>query len=697
MSDNKKHNKTEEFDQDDLIVRRACSFKVTVEFDREVNELGDVVRLDLTTGAKPTNKSGTMVRMYLDLNKDDCDYDDTAWFMTGTVNGVKLTLDVNIPEYACIGKYKCKLYIRTTKIDDEFDSEYYKLKPLYVLANPYSPRDGCWNANGDEGDFWNEYVRNENGAVWRSGSKGPSAKPWVFGQFDPAVLDVACHLLTADKRTQSEKGGAKLADLVQITRIISAMANSNNNDSGVLTGKWDGKYQDGTAPVSWNSSISILKKYMIQDYQPVKYGQCWVFSAIVVSILRCLCIPCRSVTNYSSAHDTDNTMTIDTFFTAQNEELAHSDSIWNFHVWNECWLQRPDLPPGYDGWQVIDATPQEEADGRAQCGPAPVKAIKQGHTFINYDTPFVFAEVNADSCYWLVDEDRNIEGLTHRSRSHVGKTISTTAPGMGIYDRLDLTSEYKQPEGSAGEEANFKRAFNYAAGRGNMKKFLFGKNDTPLEINVFYGETPKFGQPISLVMRLKNTSGFTISPSSLRLTANSVFQRGEVHKYLAQIEIDCGSIEAQTEKSLNCQVSYEDYRDKLAPDGQGFMRIQVLAQFNNQSASERVHICVEPPTEDLIDLELSHQTCFIGDENVKATICLTNKLDSLLLGGRLTVDGHNLFPTANYTVPALEIKSKVETVIDIKPTKAGTWTVVVNFATDQVVDMKVFKTIVVKN
>ena len=93
----------------------------------------------------------------------------------------------------------------------------------------------------------------------------------------------------------------------------------------------------------------------------------------------------------------------------------------------------------------------------------------------------------------------------------------------------------------------------------------------------------------------------------------------------------------------------------------------------------------------------THQTCFVGDENVKATIRLTNKLDSLLLGGKLTVDGHNLFPTANYTVPSLEIKSKVETVIDIKPTKAGTWTVVVNFATDQVVDMKAFKTIVVKD
>ena len=39
------------------------------------------------------------------------------------------------------------------------------------------------------------------------------------------------------------------------------------------------------------------------------------------------------------------------------------DSIWNFHVWNDVWMERPDLPSGYGGWQAIDATPQEESGG----------------------------------------------------------------------------------------------------------------------------------------------------------------------------------------------------------------------------------------------------------------------------------------------------------------------------------------------
>ena len=38
----------------------------------------------------------------------------------------------------------------------------------------------------------------------------------------------------------------------------------------------------------------------------------------------------------------------------------------NFHVWNECWFRRTDLDEqGFHGWQVIDATPQEMSDGKA--------------------------------------------------------------------------------------------------------------------------------------------------------------------------------------------------------------------------------------------------------------------------------------------------------------------------------------------
>ena len=37
----------------------------------------------------------------------------------------------------------------------------------------------------------------------------------------------------------------------------------------------------------------------------------------------------------------------------------------NFHVWNESWVKRYDLPDGYDGWQAVDSTPQELSEGTA--------------------------------------------------------------------------------------------------------------------------------------------------------------------------------------------------------------------------------------------------------------------------------------------------------------------------------------------
>lgn len=39
------------------------------------------------------------------------------------------------------------------------------------------------------------------------------------------------------------------------------------------------------------------------------------------------------------------------------------------------------------------------------CGPAPVKAIKEGDMQLKYDIPFIFAEVNADVVYWVVQGD----------------------------------------------------------------------------------------------------------------------------------------------------------------------------------------------------------------------------------------------------------------------------------------------------
>ena len=47
--------------------------------------------------------------------------------------------------------------------------------------------------------------------------------------------------------------------------------------------------------------------------------------------------------------------------------------------------------------------------GVMRCGPAPLKAVKEGHVYLNYDVGFVFAEVNGDRVKWMVHDFFNIK------------------------------------------------------------------------------------------------------------------------------------------------------------------------------------------------------------------------------------------------------------------------------------------------
>lgn len=71
-------------------------------------------------------------------------------------------------------------------------------------------------------------------------------------------------------------------------------------------------------------------------------------------------------------------------------------------------MKRPDLSftGVYDGWQVLDATPQEPSDGLYRCGPTSVNAIRNGEVSREFDGKFVFAEVNADEVFWLRKEEK---------------------------------------------------------------------------------------------------------------------------------------------------------------------------------------------------------------------------------------------------------------------------------------------------
>lgn len=200
------------------------------------------------------------------------------------------------------------------------------------------------------------------------------------------------------------------ADPVKVSRHLSLVVNYDfRTGDGVLVGNWNAEIKNGISPSAWLGSMLILQQYYLTK-KPVKYAQCWVYSGVLTTVCRCLGLPSRPVTNYLSAHDTHNSLTVDRILNEDGELLDQKtgDSVWNFHTWVESWFKRLDLSYTgvYDGWQVIDSTPQEPSDGLYRLGPTSVNAIRNGEVLKQYDGTFVFAEVNADEVFWLKRGDR---------------------------------------------------------------------------------------------------------------------------------------------------------------------------------------------------------------------------------------------------------------------------------------------------
>ena len=65
------------------------------------------------------------------------------------------------------------------------------------------------------------------------------------------------------------------------TNFYTKQANDADED-GVLSGNWSGEYAGGKKPWEWQGSLLILKQYL-ESGEPVKFGQCWVFSGILTS------------------------------------------------------------------------------------------------------------------------------------------------------------------------------------------------------------------------------------------------------------------------------------------------------------------------------------------------------------------------------------------------------------------------------
>ncbi|CAM1331837.1 F13A1 (predicted) [Pycnogonum litorale] len=677
--DNAKLHHTDVFElvdcEDPLpVLRRGQPFYMSIKFHQKVDEIKDHVKLSFLFGQNPMPSKGTQIDLPIQFGHQKFTKPSGKWDVrVHSVKGDRLVLQINIPATVGIGEWRLRIVTNhgTRRVPETYDDP----RRIYILFNPWCKEDAVYM---ESQTMRNEYVLNDVGKVYVGSHNNPRGRRWVFGQFEDVVLP-ACMLLLGKSRLDY----TARANPVKVVRCISAVVNSQDDD-GVIVGNWSGNYDDATPPYAWTGSAAILEEYLSGGGEPVKYGQCWVFSGVTTTVCRALGIPCRSVTNFVSAHDTDETITIDKYFDEDGEEIENNgDSIWNFHVWNDCWMSRPDLPSGYGGWQAIDATPQETSDGVYQAGPASLVAIRRGEIGFQYDTPFLFSEVNADVIHWKQDPKSDIGWTKLKcNKYHVGRCVLTKKCGVdddeADADKDDILKEYKSSEGSLEERMSVLNA-----ARCGGLSYLYDM-PTASQEDVYFDlvdiDRILIGQPFHIRVKLKNRAREKRT-ISIVLNASSLYYTG-VRANKIRREKQVFILNAGQEESLRLTIQPDEYLDKLVDHS--MMKIYALAtvQETKQTWAEEDDFVVDKPRP-LVKIKGPVR---VG-RSFEVEIRFTNPLKTRLERCEFTFEGPGI--SKRKSVKLREVKPE-ETVVHFErfiPRLTGTKKLVVGFNSRQLSDI----------
>ncbi|EDV31392.1 uncharacterized protein Dana_GF14572, isoform A [Drosophila ananassae] len=661
-----------------LIVRRGEPFRLRIHFNRDYSPSKDAISFifSVADDVRPSPGHGTLTAL---VPHDGIDYlGDTLEWGAGIESheGQILTVLIKPPSTCPVTEWRLDI---DTKLLGDGSKSYPLPLPLYVLFNPWCPEDQVYLKDHDQRK---EYVMHDTTLIWRGSYNRLRPSVWKIGQFERHVLECSLKVLGTVGRIPPAYRG----DPVRVARALSALVNSVDDD-GVLLGNWSEDFSGGVAPTKWTGSAEILQQFY-KTQRSVKFAQCWNFSGVLATIARSLGIPARIITCYSSAHDTQASLTVDVFIDENNKKLEAetTDSIWNYHVWNELWMQRPDLGVGvngsYDGWQVVDATPQEASDNMYRVGPASVLAVKHGEILRPFDGGFVFAEVNADKLYWRYNGPSQPLKLLRKDTLAIGHLISTKA--VLKWEREDITDSYKHAERSEEERSTMLKALKQS--RHAFSRYYLNDNFNEVEFDMELKDDIKVGENFSVVLKVTNKSESRVHLATGQISCDAVLYTGvgAVEVKSLGFELD---LQPKSSDYVRMEVIFEEYYEKLS--SQASFQISVAAKVKDTDYDYYAQDDFRVRKPD-IKFQLG-EASIVAQKELDVIVRLVNPLPIPLHKGVFTVEGPGIEQPLKFKIAEIPVGGTAAATFKYTPPYAGRGTMLAKFTSKELDDVDGYK------
>lgn len=439
------HN-THFFGTDRQIIRRGQAFNFYARFhNREWDDSMDQAIFTVETGLRPCESNETKCTFPMGR----C-LDQTCWSASYKIHQPKcISISVFPPSNACIGRYILNMQITSC------GHTYQRcLGDFYVLFNPWCADDPVYMDNQAQRE---EYVLNEHGILYEGVHKHITSRPWHFGQFEDGILDICLKILDmgASYHHGSDRDHCWRNDPVHVSMVVNHMISSHTTNS-IMKIPENNDYLKGTKPFSWNGSVPILQQWYNGRCRPVRYGYCGSLASVMCTVMRCLGIPSRVITNFCFPCSNENPLGINEIFDCTGKNLCGKDKLWRYHCWNESWMARRDLNQCCGDWQCLDPTPLETGRGSSCSGPTWVRSIREGELDLDYDGHHMFSRLNSNYVGWLSQNNAK-KTKVFCDTWPCGQHLSTKSVGSEQLE--DITGSYKYELGSVKSKEAYYRAY----------------------------------------------------------------------------------------------------------------------------------------------------------------------------------------------------------------------------------------------